>query len=157
MVNTLTKIRISQRLFVWVLIVLFLGICIVTSPLAEQKEDEEIKGNEAVERFIKRNLPAKTVTYYVSIVGETKMLGPTKIDFADEVEAFASGARFFSPPKWQPRLPKLAVEPTASGIEAQYMLSGNPQISDVFPVQIEVQVTAVNGNKLTFVFKNVEF
>ncbi len=122
---------------------------------AEQEKPNA--GKQAFKSFLEQSLPAKFCTFYVSVVGETKTLGPTKIKFTGEVETVASVLRFFSPPKWQPRLPKLAVDPTASGIESQHLLDGNTQISDVFPSQIEVQVTDANGKELTFVFENVEF
>ena len=52
---------------------------------------------------------------------------------------------------------KLAVDPKASGIETHLSVSGETQTSDLFPAQIQVQVTTARGKELTFVFQNVEF
>jgi hypothetical protein len=93
----------------------------------------------------------------VSVVGETRGLGPTKIDFVDGKRTVSSIDRFFSPPKWQPRLPGLLVDPKANGIETQLLLSRDTQLSEIFPTKVQVQVTTATGKKLTFVFENVGF
>ena len=90
-------------------------------------------------------------------MGETKTLGVSKIGFVDGKKTVASANRFFSPPKWQPRLLNQFVDPMANGIEAQVLLSGDTKISEIFPTKIEVKVIAANGKELTFVFDNVTF
>ena len=114
-------------------------------------------GDTDVAEFLRQSLPPKQLTCFVSVVGDTKTLGPTEITFADNKTLKGSSARFFSPPKWQPRLPGLALDPTASGIEAQFLLSGETRISEIFPAQIQVQVTTASGKELTFAFEDVEF
>lgn len=106
---------------------------------------------------LRKHLPARLVTFSVSVVGETKQLGVSKIDFVDGKSTVSSIHRFFSPPKWQPRLPNLVVDPKANGIETQFLLDGKTRIAEIFPTKIEVQVTAANGKELTFTFDNVEF
>jgi hypothetical protein len=120
------------------------------------KEEESRDGKEIAEQ-LRKQLPARLVTFSVSVVGETKGLGPTGIDFVDGKRTVSSVDRFFSPPKWQPRLPGLVVDPKANGIETQLLLSGDAQLSEIFPTKVKVQVTMATGKKLTFVFENVEF
>lgn len=120
------------------------------------KEEESRDGKEIAEQ-LRKQLPARLVLLSVSVIGETKGLGPTKIDFVDGKRTVSSVDRFFSPPKWQPRLPGLVVDPKANGIETQLLLSGDAQLSEIFPTNVEVQVTTATGKKLTFVFENVEF
>ncbi len=120
------------------------------------KEKESKRGKEFAEK-LRQHLPARLVTFSVSVMGETKKLGVSRIDFVDGKRTVVSADRFFSPPKWQPRLPELVVDPKATGIESQHLLNGNTQLSAIFPAKLEVQVTKVNGKKLTFVFENVEF
>jgi hypothetical protein len=127
-----------------------------TSAWLNAKETESKRGKEIAEK-LRQHLPARLVTFSVSVLGDTKGLGPTKIDFVDGKRTVSSVDRFFSPPKWQPRLRELTVDPKASGIETQHLLDGNTKLSAIFPAQLEVQVTKVDGKKLTFVFNNVEF
>lgn len=127
-----------------------------TSAWLKANEKESKRGKVIAEK-LRQHLPARLVTFSVSVVGETKGLGPTKIDFVDGKRTVSSVDRFFSPPKWQPRVRELEVDPKASGIETQHLLDGNTQLSAIFPAQLEVQVTKVDGKKLTFVFENVEF
>ncbi len=117
--------------------------------------EESKTGKDAIE-LLRQHLPARVVTFFVSVEGETKSLGPTKFNFTDEGKTVTSVSRFFSPPKWQARIPELTVDTNAKGIETQFLLSGKTPISDIFPAKIEVQVTKVDGKQLTFVFKNVE-
>lgn len=121
---------------------------------AKQKESK--RGKETT-NALREHLPARLVTFSVSVVGETKTLGISKIGFVDGVRTSASRNRFFSPPKWQPRLPNLLVDPKANGIETQVLLSADTQISEIFPTRIEVQVTAATGKKLTFEFDSIQF
>ena len=127
-----------------------------TSAWLNAQETESKHGKEIAEK-LRPHLPARLVTFSVSVLGDTKGLGPTKIDFVDGKRTVSSVDRFFSPPKWQPRLRGLTVNPKASGIETQHLLDGNTKLSAIFPAQLEVQVTKVDGKKLTFVFDNVEF
>lgn len=119
--------------------------------------ENESKTGDDTAKLLRQHLPARVVTFFVSVKGETKSLGPTKFDFTDKGTTVTSVNRFFSPPKWKSRLPEVAVNSNASGIEMQFSLSGKTRISDVFPATIEVHVTKVGGDKLKFVFKNVEF
>ena len=130
---------------------------IFNEPAWIEAREKESKTEAHVTAPLRRSLPPKEVVLFVSVVGDTKMLGPTKVTFADNQTSARSRTRFFSPPKWQPRLPLLAVEPEASGIETHLSVSGETQTSDLFPVQVQVQVTTVRGQELTFVFRNVEF
>ena len=123
----------------------------------EATRKESKLADTGVAEFLRQSLPPKQFTCFVSVVGDTKTLGPTEITFADKRTSKWSSARFFSPPKWQPRLPGLALDPTASGMEAQLLLSGETRISELFPAQIQVQVTIASGKTLTFAFKDVEF
>jgi hypothetical protein len=130
---------------------------IYNEPAWLEAKRKEAKIEDRRADFLRQNLPPKEVRLFVSVVGDTKELGPTKVTFADNQTSARSRTRFFSPPKWQPRLPLLAVEPEASGIETHLSVSGETQTSDLFPAQIQVQVTTVRGQELTFVFRNVEF
>jgi hypothetical protein len=130
---------------------------IFNEPAWIEAREKESKTEAHVTAPLRRSLPPKEAVLFVSVVGDTKMLGPTKVTFADNQTSERSGTRFFSPPKWQPRLPQLAVDPEASGIETRLSVSGKKQTSDLFPAQIQVQVTTVRGQELTFVFRNVEF
>ena len=127
-----------------------------TSGWLKAKEEESKRGKEIAEK-LRQHLPARLVQFSVSVVGETKGLGPTKIDFVDGKRTISSVDRFFSPPKWQPRLRDVKVDSKASGIETQHLLDGNTQLSAIFPAQLELLVTKIDGKKLTFVFENVEF
>lgn len=127
-----------------------------SSAWLKAKEEESKDGKEIAEQ-LRKQLPARLVTFSVSVVGETKGLGPTKIDFVDGKRTVSSVDRFFSPPKWQPRLPGLLVDPKANGIETQLLLSGDAKLSEIFPTKVKVQVTTTTGKKLTFVFENVGF
>jgi len=122
---------------------------------AMRKERNIADGDGA--ELVRQCLPLKQFTCFVSVTGATKTLGPTKISFADNQVPKISSARFFSPPKWQSRLPDLAVAPKASGIKTQILLAGETRISELLPAQIEVQVTAANGKTSTFAFRNVDF
>jgi hypothetical protein len=130
---------------------------IYNEPAWIEAKKAESKYKERVADVLRRGLPPKEVTWFVSVVGDTKVLGPTKVTFADNQVSVRSLSAFFSPPKWQPRLPLLAVDPKASGIETHLSVSGETQTSDLFPAQIQVQVTTVRDKELTFVFQNVEF
>lgn len=127
-----------------------------TAAWLKARQNEYGRGNEIAEG-LREHLPARLVTFSVSVVGETKTLGVTKIGFVDEKKTVSSAISVFGPPKWQPRLPNLVVDPKANGIEAQVLLSGDTKISEIFPTKIEVKVTAANGKELTFVFDNVTF
>lgn len=117
--------------------------------------ERESKG--AIPDELRRHLPARLVTFSVSVVGETKSLGVSKIGFVDGKRTVFSRNRFFSPPKWQPRLPNLVVPPSANGIETQHLLSGETQLSEIFPTTLEVKVTTADGKELVFVFEAVAF
>ena len=120
-----------------------------------RREESNIEDHDA--DFLRRNLPLKEVTLFVSVVGDTKMLGPIKVTFADNQTSRRSGTSLFSPPKWRTRLPQLAVDPRASGIETHLSVNGETQTSDLFPAQVQVQVTTARGKESTFLFRNVEF
>ena len=130
---------------------------IVNSPALIEAEKKQSKLRKEDVEVLRQHLPARLVSFFFSVQGETKKLGPTKTDFANEGKVFSSVSRFFSPPKWQAQLPKLVVDPKASGIEVRYLLKGSTRISDVFPAEVEVQVTTTDGNTLTFKFDRVEF
>jgi len=130
---------------------------ILNVPAWMKAKENESKNGQEIAKGLRKHLPARLVTFSVSVVGETKKLGVSKIDFVDGKRTVASVDRFFSPPKWRARLPELVVAPTANGIETQHLLNGNTQLSAIFPAKLEVHVTKVNGKKLTFEFENVEF
>lgn len=107
---------------------------------------------------IQRRLPAKGVTSLFSVIGDVKEYGPVKINFANkqEVDTF-SAYRFFSPSKWRPRLPRLKIEPNASGVESYFLVDAHTKTSELFPAQIEIEVTTSAGKKIAFKFKDVDF
>ena len=79
-------------------------------------------------------LPVKRISCFVSVLGDVTVYGPTKIVPANgEVVIVSSGASSASPPAWQRRLPKLAVNPEAAGIETWMIVSAKTTISDLFP------------------------
>ena len=130
---------------------------ILNTPAWLKAMEKESKHGKEIAKGLREHLPARLVTFSVSVVGETTTLGVSRIGFVDGKTTVASSNRFFSPPKWQPRFPNLLVDPKANGIETQVLLSGDTEISEIFPTKIEVQVTAANGRKVTFEFDNVQF
>ena len=122
----------------------------------KSKEVQTSQGNQ-IPDGLKEHLPARLVTFSVSVIGETTQLGVSKIGFTNGKRTIASASRFYSPPKWQRRLPNLVLAPKANGIESQLLLRGDTKISDLFPTQIEVQVTTKRGKILKFAFDGVTF
>ena len=114
--------------------------------------------DKAVANAIQRRLPAKGVTSFFSVVGDVKTYGPVKISFANqqEVDTF-SATRSFSPSKWQTRLPRLKLDPNAAGVESYFLVDAQTKTSDLYPAQIEIEVTTSAGKKVSFRFKDVDF
>ena len=107
---------------------------------------------------VRRLLPAKAVTFFVSVTGKAKGFGPTKVDFPNhQTTNSIMGLKVSGPPNWQPRLPTLSVDLKATGMELWHVVDAETQIKDLFPATMEVQVTAESGQKLTFVFEKIEF
>jgi hypothetical protein len=123
--------------------------------LEANKEELQLKSGDVA--FLPRVLPVKQVTWSVSVIGDTTNLGPIKVRFADKQISNRSSTRFFSPSKWQSRLPQLVVDPQASGIETQLSVNAETRISDLFPAAIQIQATTTDGRELMFEFKNVRF
>ena len=115
------------------------------------------KQGKAIAEQLQEHLPARLVTFSVSVVGETKKMGVQKVEFAVDRRGVSSENRFFSPRKWRPRLPDIEVDPQAGGIESQHLITGTTQLSEIFPARIEVQVTTPDDKVLKFSFENIEF
>lgn len=119
---------------------------------------EDPDHNDLRRKAYRQALPVKQLTCFISVAGETKVHGPVKVDLAeDQALPIASGAAFFSPPKWQPQVPNLIVDPEAGGIRAWLNLGAKVPLAKIFPVRIEVKVTSADGEVLTFEFENVKF
>ncbi len=127
-----------------------------TSAWLKAKEEESKRGKEVVES-LRQHLPARLVAFSLSVVGETKGLGPTRMDFVDGKQTLSSTDKFFSSTKWKTHLRDLKIDPNAKGIETRILLDGKTKLSAIFPARLEVQVTKSDGKELTFVFENIEF
>lgn len=67
------------------------------------------------------------------------------------------GSAFFAPPMWQKQLPNIEVDPQAKGAHFHKAVSRNAKIEDLFPAKLKYQFTTADGEKIEFLFPNLEF
>lgn len=93
-----------------------------TSAWLKETEKESRRGKEVV-AGLQEHLLARRVTFWPSVVGESKRLGIASIGTVVGNRTVASISRLFSRPQWQARLPNLLVDSKANGKELTFVLT----------------------------------
>ncbi len=101
--------------------------------------------------------PPKWIVYvFVSVVDCGNNSGPVMVEFTN-YKTNVSGESHFSPPSWQKQFRTIEVDPKARGHMNRYLIYESTKLTDLFPATVTVHTTNKSGDKLEFVFKNVEF
>lgn len=120
-----------------------------------------MKKDRAMEfvKMYESELPLKAISIYLSVTGETKQLGPCRIKFADPDKAkkIYVYSKFSSPPSWDKRVQMMEVDPKANGIQEYLLIPGDIQVSDLFPLDLEVSVTDLSNKEVKFIYEKVNF
>lgn len=69
----------------------------------------------------------------------------------------SGGTAQFDPPLWQKQLPHIKVDPRARGFHCWKGVDRDAKIEDLFPAELKLQFTTADGDKIEFLFPDLQF